>query len=141
MTVTQILSEAIKTTATATNKQASKQLPAAKLKTEKQLLTKSEKMSDSDSDNSGGEEDERMKQLLASWDDDNSDDSSDSSDDEEDEEEEDQPKAGATKFDLNLEDNVLDHIVIAAPDFQEALKEFENMTGIKVSHPDVADRV
>ena len=99
-------------------------------------------MSDSDSDNSGGEEDERMKQLLASWDDDNSDDSSDSSDDEDEEdEEEDQPKAGATKFDLNLEDNVLDHIVIAAPDFQEALKEFENMTGIKVSHPDVLDRV
>ena len=94
-------------------------------------------MSDSDSDNSGGEEDERMKQLLAGWNDDE-DDSSDSSDDEDDEEdEEDQPKAGATKFDLNLEDNVLDHIVIAAPDFQEALKEFENMTGIKVSHPSV----
>merc|ERR1712130_628349 len=42
-------------------------------------------------------------------------------------------KAGATKHDLNLQDNVLDHIVIAAPDFQEALKEFENMTGIKPS--------
>eukprot|EP00529_Nitzschia_sp_RCC80_P026251 CAMPEP_0113494134 /NCGR_PEP_ID=MMETSP0014_2-20120614/28951_1 /TAXON_ID=2857 /ORGANISM="Nitzschia sp." /LENGTH=347 /DNA_ID=CAMNT_0000388019 /DNA_START=172 /DNA_END=1215 /DNA_ORIENTATION=+ /assembly_acc=CAM_ASM_000159 len=90
-------------------------------------------MSDSDSDNSGGEEDERMKQLLAGWNDDD-DDSSDSSDDEDEEDdEEDQQKAGATKFDLNLEDNVLDHIVIAAPDFQEALKEFENMTGIKPS--------
>mmetsp|Transcript_14270 Transcript_14270/g.24780 ORF Transcript_14270/g.24780 Transcript_14270/m.24780 type:complete len:354 (+) Transcript_14270:95-1156(+) len=88
--------------------------------------------SDSGSDN---EEDERMKQLLASWDDDNDDDdSSDSDDDEEEEEDEEEAKpAGATKFDLNLEDNVLDHIVIAAPDFQEALKEFENMTGIKPS--------
>lgn len=85
--------------------------------------------SDSDSDN---EEDERMKALLASWDDDNGDDSSDSDDDEEEEEAEEKP-AGATKHDLGLEDNVLDHIVIAAPDFQEALKEFENMTGIKPS--------
>lgn len=90
--------------------------------------------SDYESDDNGeNEEDERMKQLLASWDDDNSNDSSDSSEDEEDEEEEDAKPAGATKFDLGLEDNVLDHIVIAAPDFQEALKEFENMTGIKVS--------
>jgi Glyoxalase-like domain len=85
--------------------------------------------SDSDSEN---EEDERMKALLASWDDDNGDDSSDSDDEEEEEEEEEKP-AGATKFDLGLEDNVLDHIVIASPDFQEALKEFENMTGIKPS--------
>jgi len=85
----------------------------------------------SDSDASDNEEDERMKQLLAAWDDeeDDSDDSSDS-DDEDDGEEE---PAGATKYDLKLQDNVLDHIVIAAPDFQEALKEFENMTGIKPS--------
>ncbi|KAL3932188.1 MAG: hypothetical protein SGARI_004029 [Bacillariaceae sp.] len=88
--------------------------------------------SDSDS-NSDNEEDERMKALLASWDDDNGDDSSDSDDDEDDEDEEEETPAGATKFDLGLEDNVLDHIVIAAPDFQEALKEFENMTGIKPS--------
>merc|ERR1712183_862268 len=64
-------------------------------------------------------------------DDDDSDDSSD--DDDDDDDEEDQEKPGATKKDLNLQDNVLDHIVIAAPDFQEALKEFENMTGIKPS--------
>jgi len=88
----------------------------------------------SDSDASDNEEDERMKQLLAAWDDDeDDDDSSDSSDSDEDDEEEDQVPAGATKHDLNLQDNVLDHIVIAAPDFEEALKEFENMTGIKPS--------
>jgi hypothetical protein len=85
-------------------------------------------MSDSDSVNS---EDARMKQLLASWDDDKEDDDSSDSSDEEDEEEE--KPAGATKADLNLQDNVLDHIVLAAPDFQEALKEFESMTGIKPS--------
>jgi hypothetical protein len=87
----------------------------------------------SDSDASENEEDERMKQLLAQWDDDedDSDDSSDSDDDDDDDEDEAPPRA--TKHDLNLQDNVLDHIVIAAPDFNEALKEFENMTGIKPS--------
>jgi len=85
----------------------------------------------SDDDASENSEDARMKNLLASWDDDNADD--DSSDDEEEEEEEEEQKAGATKYDLNLQDDVLDHIVLAAPDFQEAIKEFENMTGIKPS--------
>lgn len=87
----------------------------------------------SDDEASENSEDARMKQLLASWDDDNADDSDDSSDDDDDEEEEEEKKAGATKFDLNLQDDVLDHIVLAAPDFQEAIKEFENMTGIKPS--------
>lgn len=87
-------------------------------------------MSDDESENS---EDARMKQLLASWDDDNEDDDDDSSDDDDDDDEEEEQKAGATKYDLNLQDDVLDHIVLAAPDFQEAIKEFENMTGIKPS--------
>lgn len=86
----------------------------------------------SDDEASQNSEDERMKQLLASWDDDGDDDD-DSSDDDDDEEEEEEQKAGATKYDLNLQDDVLDHIVLAAPDFQEAIKEFENMTGIKPS--------
>jgi hypothetical protein len=83
-------------------------------------------------DESEGSEDARMKQLLSSWDDDKEDDD-DSSDDDDEEDEEAENKRGATKFDLNLKDNVLDHIVLAAPDFQEAIKEFENMTGIKPS--------
>jgi hypothetical protein len=92
-------------------------------------------MGDSDSDVEESEEDDRMKQLLATWDDDDDDDDSDDSsdDDDDDDDEEDQEQVGATKHDLNLQDNVLDHIVIAAPDFEEALKEFENMTGIKPS--------
>jgi len=91
-------------------------------------------MGDSDSDASDNEEDDRMKALLAAWDDDEDDDSDDSSDDDDDDDDDDeQEKQGYSKHDLNLKDNVLDHIVIVAPDFQEALKEFENMTGIKPS--------
>jgi hypothetical protein len=82
-------------------------------------------------DESEGSEDARMKKLLASWDD-NADDDDSSDSDDDDEDEEDQP-VSATKHDLNLQDNVLDHIVLAAPDLQEAMKEFENMTGIKPS--------
>lgn len=90
-------------------------------------------MADSDSDASDNEEDERMKQLLADWDDDDDDSDDSSEDDDDDDDEEEHEKVGFSKHDLNLQDNVLDHIVIAAPDFQEALKEFENMTGIKPS--------
>jgi hypothetical protein len=87
----------------------------------------------SDDESDAGSEDERMKKLLASWDDDNGDDDDDSSESDDDEEEEDEKPKGATKHDLNLKDNVLDHIVLAAPDLAEAMKEFENMTGIKPS--------
>ncbi|KAL3944337.1 MAG: hypothetical protein SGBAC_001584 [Bacillariaceae sp.] len=87
----------------------------------------------SSDDSSAGSEDARMKQLLSSWDDDNGSGDDSSSDSEEEEEEEEEKKVGATKFDLGLQDNVLDHIVLAAPDFQDAMKEFENMTGIKPS--------
>jgi len=89
-------------------------------------------MSDDDSA-SQNSEDARMKQLLASWDDDAEGSDSSSSSDDGDDDEEEEVKAGATKYDLNLKDDVLDHIVLAAPDFQEAIKEFENMTGIKPS--------
>lgn len=87
----------------------------------------------SDDDSSAGSEDERMKKLLSSWDDDGGSGDDSSSDSDEEEEEEEEKKVGATKFDLGLQDNVLDHIVLAAPDFQDAMKEFENMTGIKPS--------
>lgn len=87
----------------------------------------------SSDDSSAGSEDDRMKQLLASWDDDKGSGDDSSSDSDEEEEEEEEKKVGATKFDLGLQDNVLDHIVLAAPDFQDAMKEFESMTGIKPS--------
>lgn len=77
----------------------------------------------------------KMKLLLAAWDDDNSSsDSSDSSSDDDDEEGgEEKPTEvkKMTKVELGLNDNEIDHIILAAPDYAEALKEFETMTGIK----------
>jgi Glyoxalase-like domain len=77
----------------------------------------------------------KMKQLLASWDDDDSSsDSSDSSGDDEDEDGGEEKPAEVkkmTKEELGLNDNEIDHIILAAPDYAEALKEFETMTGIK----------
>ena len=78
---------------------------------------------------------ERMKSMLAQWDDSDSDDSpSDSSDEEEldaaDEEENPLDKK-MTKDEMGLRDGELDHVILAAPDYEEAVKEFETMTGIK----------
>jgi hypothetical protein len=70
------------------------------------------------------EEDAAMKALLAEWggddpapdDDDDDDDADDSS--------------NASEREVQLEDNVIDHIVLAAPDLEEAMEQFEKMTGI-----------
>lgn len=70
------------------------------------------------------EEDAAMKALLAEWggddpvpnDDDDDDDGDDSS--------------NASEREVQLEDNVIDHIVLAAPDLEEAMEQFEKMTGI-----------
>jgi Glyoxalase-like domain len=71
------------------------------------------------------EEDVAMKALLAEWggdepaaaeDDDDDDDADDSS--------------NASEREVQLEDNVIDHIVLAAPDLEEAMEQFEKMTGI-----------
>ncbi len=35
---------------------------------------------------------------------------------------------------VNLDDNVLDHIVLAAPDLEKAMEQFEQMTGIMPTH-------
>jgi hypothetical protein len=79
---------------------------------------------------------ERMKSMLAQFDDEgdssseDSDDSGDAAaaDDDEDKAMDDQKK---TKAELDLNDNEIDHIILAAPDYEEACKEFETMTGIK----------
>jgi hypothetical protein len=80
---------------------------------------------------------ERMKNMLAQWgdsdDDDSSSDSSDNSGDEpgDDEGEVSPNDQQKSKYDLGLRDNEIDHIILAAPDYEEAVKEFETMTGIK----------
>jgi Glyoxalase-like domain len=82
-------------------------------------------------------EDRRMKDVLTRWNQD--DDSSDSSDVSSDFSDEDQycvdghNSVHMTKEELGLEDNALDHILLAAPDFDEAMKDFETLTAIRPS--------
>lgn len=68
------------------------------------------------------EEDAAMKALLNEWGGDVDDD--DDSDDDEEEE------SDATEREVQLDDNVIDHIVLAAPDLDDAMADFEKMTGI-----------
>lgn len=91
---------------------------------------------DDDGNASETSDDRKMKELLQQWDEDGDEDSSSSSsssDDEDNAEGEGFEVRRMTKTELGLEDNALDHIVLAAPDFHEAMKEFEAMTGIKPS--------
>lgn len=85
-------------------------------------------MSDSDDDSKKEEpteEDAAMQALLAGFvdemggDDDASSSSSSSSD------------SGPEAREIDLPDNVLDHVVLAAPDFEPALVEFQEKTGIE----------
>jgi len=73
----------------------------------------------SGSGGSGGDDDGDMKAMLANWtnDDSSSDDSDESSEEE--------------RREIDLDDNTLDHIVLAAPDLEAALDEFEEKTSIK----------
>jgi hypothetical protein len=91
--------------------------------------------SDDDDEATENSEDARMKEMLQAWDndDDDSSDESEENNEEDNEDDEDMGLTPATKHDLGLEDNSLDHIVLASPDFDEAMKEFESMTGITPS--------
>lgn len=86
-------------------------------------------MSDDDSDRKDDEdndEDAEMKKLLAGFvdemgeDDDASESSSSSS-----------SSSGPDRREIELPDNVLDHIVLAAPDLEPAILEFQEKTGIE----------
>ena len=65
-----------------------------------------------------------MAKLLGDWGVDDDDDEDDDDDDDDDEE------SDASEREVNLEDGVIDHIVLAAPDLDEAMSNFEKMTGI-----------
>lgn len=71
------------------------------------------------------EEDAAMKALLAQW---GGDDPAPEDDDDDDDDGED--SSNASEREVQLEDNVIDHIVLAAPDLEEAMEQFEKMTGI-----------
>ena len=82
-------------------------------------------------------EDRRMKDVLTRWNqDDDSSDSSDVSSDFSDEYQycvDGRNSVHMTTEELGLEDNALDHILLAAPDFDEAMKDFETLTAIRPS--------
>lgn len=75
------------------------------------------------------EDDEKMKELLNQWggDDDDDDDSSEEDDDEEIEERE-----------VTLNDNVVDHVVLAAATLEAGMSEFEQMTGCSAALTEAA---
>lgn len=75
------------------------------------------------------EEDAAMKALLASWDADNG----IAEDDEEDEEEADanDSDSEAEEREVILEDNVIDHLVLAGHDLEASMKEFHLKTGLE----------
>jgi len=65
-----------------------------------------------------------MAKLLGDWGVDDDDDADDDDDDDDDEE------SDASEREVVLDDGVIDHIVLAAPDLDEAMSNFEKMTGI-----------
>jgi len=84
----------------------------------------SDKASDSGSEK-GGDDDEEMKKLLADWGSDHKD-----NDDKDDDDSSSDDSSGTEPREIDLEDNVLDHVVLAAADFEDALSEFLDKTGI-----------
>jgi Glyoxalase-like domain len=71
------------------------------------------------------EEDAAMKALLAEWGADEP-----VEDDDDDDDDADDDSSAASEREVQLEDNVIDHIVLAAPNLEEAMEQFEKMTGI-----------
>jgi chemotaxis protein histidine kinase CheA len=97
-----------------------------KPKKQKEKRSKSKRITDANDDDD--DEDIAMKKLLGDWDADNGDDSED--DESEEEEDDESVESEASERIVELNDNVLDHIVLAAPDLDEAIKEFETKTGL-----------
>jgi Glyoxalase-like domain len=94
-----------------------------KKKKEKVKPKKVTEISEDDDD-----EDKAMKALLANWDADNGDD--DDEDDDDDDDDDDSDNSEISEREVVLDDNVIDHIVLAAPDLEEAMGEFEKKTGL-----------
>jgi hypothetical protein len=77
-----------------------------------------------DPDDNDDDEDREMKELLANWNDENGDDDDGSDDDDDDDD------SDPEEREVVLDDHVIDHIVLAAPDLEEAMGEFEKKTGL-----------
>ena len=74
------------------------------------------------------EEDAEMKAMLAAWEVDMG---TGGSDDEDEEEENEDDESEQSEREVVLDDNVVDHIVLAAGDLDEAMTEFEKRTGLQ----------
>jgi hypothetical protein len=74
------------------------------------------------------EEDKAMKALLAGWEEDAGDAAPAVTEEESDDEDDD---SEASEREVILDDCVLDHIVLAAPDLEEAMKDFQKRSGIE----------
>ena len=95
----------------------------------KKKKEKAEAKKITDANDDDDDEDRAMKALLAGWDADNGaadDDDEDEDDDDDDDDEDSEPE----EREVVLDDNVIDHIVLAAPDLDEAMGEFEKKTGL-----------
>ena len=76
-----------------------------------------------------GSEQERMMDLLQQWDEESE--SSSEEEEEESSEEEEEVDIPLYTSDDEIEDNMIDHIILASPNIEEAVNAFEAMTGIK----------
>lgn len=83
-----------------------------------------------DVDDDDDDEDRAMKALLAGWDADNGAGDDDDEDDEDEDDSDDDEDSEPEEREVVLDDNVIDHIVLAAPDLDEAMGEFEKKTGL-----------
>lgn len=73
------------------------------------------------------EDDVEMKNMLANWDDDEGEPSEDPP---EEPEEEDDDDSEQSEREVILDDNVIDHVVLAAPNLDDAMQEFEDRAGV-----------
>jgi chemotaxis protein histidine kinase CheA len=96
-----------------------------KPKKQKEKRAKAKRITDANDDDD--DEDIAMKKLLGDWDADNGD---ESEEEEEEEDDDESVESEASERIVELNDNVLDHIVLAAPDLDEAIKDFETKTGL-----------
>lgn len=91
----------------------------------KKKKKKAKKITDVDEDDD--DEAIAMKKLMADWGDD------DEEKEEEEEAEESDDSSNASEREVVLEDNVLDHIVLAAPDLETAMKDFKKQSGVELT--------
>lgn len=100
--------------------------PVVVKKKPKKKKSKSPSKTATDPSDDDNDEDQAMKALLATWDAEHGEEGGGDDDDEDDSDD-----SEASERELELEDNVVDHIVLAAADLEEAMAEFQKKTGVQ----------